>query len=183
MPSTALQNLRKRLHEIDEILAARNAICPANAGRPAQRKGAAVIAGGTVLLSALFEGYIEELYELAVDKLYAAYPAQDRKDLRDHTSEKNNNANVHQVNTLFFYLGVPWVMSHPKLHWKKFTNQSVRDRLAELSRARNLLAHGKSKAVTKPKLVAWRAYVERLAEKLDEIAADHVQARTGTRPW
>jgi hypothetical protein len=69
MPSQALVALKSRLRDVDEILAARDAICPAGAGRPAQRKGAAVLAGGTVLLAAVFEGYVEHLYELSVDIL------------------------------------------------------------------------------------------------------------------
>jgi hypothetical protein len=105
MPSKPLSDLQERLKDIDEILSARDAICPTGAGRPAQRKGAAVIAGGTVLLSALFEGFVEELFELTVDQLYASTPAGTRNTLKEHTSRKNNNANVHQVNTLFFYLG------------------------------------------------------------------------------
>lgn len=183
MSSKPLADLKARLNEVDELLAARDAICPAGAGRPAQRKGAAVIAGGTVLLSALFEGFIEELYNLSVDSLYAAYPVADRENLKNFTSEKNNNANVHQVNTLFFYLGIPWVMTHPKIHWKKFNNVSVRDRLGRLSKARNELAHGKSHSVTKPQLKAWRDFIERLAEKLDLVAGDHIEAKTGVRPW
>lgn len=183
MPSKPLADLQSRLKDIDEILAARDAICPTGAGRPAQRKGAAVIAGGTVLLSALFEGFVEELFELTVDRLYAGTPAGTRTTLKEHTSRKNNNANVHQVNTLFFYLGVPWVMSHPKIHWRKFNNAKVQERLGKLSKARNELAHGKNHAVTKPMLKAWRDFVWRLAGKLDEIAADHIQKRTGVRPW
>lgn len=183
MPSKPLEDLRARLKEIDEVLSARDAICPTGAGRPAQRKGAAVIAGGTVLLSALFEGFIEELYELAIDKLYSSYPQADRNNLKNHTSEKNNNANVHQVNTLFFYLGIPWVMGHKKVHWKKFANAKVQEKLGKLSKARNELAHGKSHAVTKPTLKAWRDFVERLAEKLDEIAADYIEKKIDARPW
>ncbi len=183
MPSKPLTDLKVRLKDVDELLAARDAICPAGAGRPALRKGAAVIAGGTVLLSALFEGFIEELYNLSVDTLFATYPVADRTNLKNFTSEKNNNANVHQVNTLFFYLGIPWVMTHPKVHWKKFTNASVRERLGKLSKARNELAHGKTHSVTKPQLKAWRDFIERLAEKLDVIAADHIETKTGVRPW
>lgn len=183
MSSAALTNLQARLRDVDEILAARDAICPAGAGRPAQRKGAAVIAGGAVLLSALFEGFIEDLYELTIDALHPAVADGIRADLKNHTSRKNNNANVHQVNTLFFYLGVPWVMAHPKVHWRKFNNSKVQGRLGELSKARNELAHGKIHAVTKPMLKGWRDFIGRLSEKLDEIAADRVQAATGVRPW
>jgi hypothetical protein len=183
MPSQALNDLKTRLRDVDEILSARDAICPTGAGRPAQRKGAAVLAGGTVLLAALFEGFVEDLYEVSVDKLFATYPAADRQNLKKHTSERNHNANVHQVNNLFFYIGLPWVMSHPNVHWKKFNNASVQARLGKLSKARNELAHGQHHSVTKPQLKAWREFVERLAEKLDSIAFNHILASTGAAPW
>lgn len=117
------------------------------AGRPVRRKGAAVVAGGTVLLSALFEGFVEEPYELSVDTLYSNHPQTLRNKLKEHTSEKNNNANVHQVSTLFFYLGIPWVMSHAKVHWRKCNNEAVQSKLGKLSIARNKLAHGAAHSV------------------------------------
>ncbi len=183
MSSVPLTKFKHRLQEVDEIVAARDAICPTGAGRPARQKGAAVISGGTVLLSALLEGFLEELYELAVDELYQHIPVGDRTELKEHTSRRNNNANVHQVNTLYFYLGVPWVMSHRKMRWQKCSNAKVQERLRNLSKARNQLAHGGSRIVRKQTLTAWRDFAERLASKLDEIAADRVEAETGRRPW
>lgn len=50
MPSDANIKLKKRLKEIDEVISAHDAICPANAGKPALQKGAAVIKAGTTLL-------------------------------------------------------------------------------------------------------------------------------------
>ena len=128
-------------------------------------------------------GALEEIYELAVDELYQSIPEVDRKELKSHTSQKNNNANVHQVNTLFFYLGIPWVMSHQKLRWKKCSNSKVQEKLRNLSKARNQLAHGGSRIVRKQTLVAWRDFSERLANKLDEITADHIEEKLGNRPW
>lgn len=183
MASEPLKKFKHRLQEVDEIVAARDAICPAGAGRPARQKGAAVISGGTVLLSALFEGFLEELYELSVDELYQHMPESDRNELKKHTSRRNNNANVHQVNTLFFYLGIPWVMSHRKMRWQNFANSKVQARLRNLSKARNQLAHGGSRIVRKQTLTAWRDFAEKLAGKLDEIAADRVEVETGRRPW
>jgi hypothetical protein len=183
MASRPLLNLKARLTDIDEVIAARDAVCPSGAGRPAQRKGAAVIAGGVVLLAALFEGFVEDLFDLSVDTLYATKPVADRNNLKTHTSQKNNNANVHQVNTLFFYLGVPWVMAHKKICWKKCNNASVQGKLSKLSKARNELAHGQTHTVHKTTLKTWRQFIEKLAEKLDLVAADHIQSETGVRPW
>jgi hypothetical protein len=176
-------NLRARLREVDEIVQARDAICPPGRGRPQARQGAAVLAGGTVLLSALFEGYVEDLFDATVDVLYSHFSTQERRDLKRNTSRKNHNASVYKVNNLFFYLGMPWVMKSPQLRWQKFSNASVRSRLDELAEARNKIAHGASYVVRKSSLTAWRGFVERLAEQLDALTADHVLDRTGHRPW
>lgn len=183
MPSNAYQDLISRLKDIDEIIAARDAICPANAGRPAQRKGAAVINGGTVLLSAIFEGFVEDLYDAAVDILYASAPAADRKKLKENTSAKNHNANIHQVNNLFFYVGIPWIMSHNSICWQKYSNTKIQETLGHLSKARNQLAHGSHHKVLKKNLVFWKYFIERLSLKLDEIVALEIESRTGKRPW
>jgi hypothetical protein len=183
MSSISAQNLKKRLREIDEIVSARDAICPAGAGKPAERKGAAVLKAGTTLLSALLEAYVEELYELSLDKLHPSRPT-DVNELKKHTSEKNHNANIHQINNLFFYVGIPWIMSETKVRWQKCANSKVQKTLAALAKARNEIAHGNSKrTITKKQLAYWRVFVERLADRLDEVVADHIEARIGQRPW
>lgn len=182
MPSDANTKLKQRLLEIDEVVAARDAICPVGAGKPALRKGAAVLKAGTTLLAAVFEGFVEELYEKSLDLLHPTLPTE-VKELKKHTSEKNHNANNHQVNNLFFYVGIPWVMQSTKVRWQKFSNKKVRETLGGLSAARNKIAHGKSHSVTKSQLIFWREFIERLADRLDIVVADHIEKQTGVRPW
>lgn len=182
MPSDANLKLRKRLLEIDEVISARDAICPAGAGKPALKKGAAVIKAGVTLLAAVFEAFVEELYEKSLDLLHPTLIAE-VKELKKHTSEKNNNANNHQVNNLFFYAGIPWIMQSPKVRWQKFSNKKVRDTLGALSSARNKIAHGGVHAVRKNELVFWRDFIGRLADRLDVVSADHIEKQTGVRPW
>jgi len=50
MPSQHLSDFKAKLLDFDEIISARDSICPSGAGKPAQRKGAAVIRGGVVHL-------------------------------------------------------------------------------------------------------------------------------------
>lgn len=182
MPSAANIKLKKRLLEIDEVISARDAICPAGAGKPALKKGAAVINAGTTLLAAVFEAFVEELYESSLDLLHPNLPAE-VKALKKHTSEKNNNANNHQVNNLFFFVGIPWIMQSSKICWKKFTNKKVQETLGNLSAARNKIAHGVVHQVTKSKLVFWREFIGRLADRLDVVVADHIEKQTTVRPW
>lgn len=182
MPSEAYAKLVTRLNEITEVISARDAICPPGAGKPAERKGSAVLKAGTTLLAALFEAYVEELFEKTLDTLHPEMVPEVRE-LKKHTSEKNNNANNHQVNNLFFYAGIPWIMHSPKVRWQKFSNQKVRDTLGELSAARNKIAHGKNPVVTKKQLVFWKLFIERLAGRLDVVAQEHIAKETGLMPW
>jgi hypothetical protein len=182
MPSDANKKLEIRLSEIDEVISARDAICPNGAGKPALRRGAAVLNAGTTLLAAVFEGFVEELYENTLDLLHPTMTAE-VKELKNHTSEKNHNANNHQVNNLFFYTGIPWIMQSNKVCWQKFSNKRVRETLGKLSTARNKIAHGKSHPVTKKQLVFWRDFISRLAGRLDIVVADHVESQTTVRPW
>jgi hypothetical protein len=182
MASDANVKLKKRLLEIDEVVSARDAICSAGAGKPALQKGAAVIRAGTTLLSAVFEAFVEELYEKSLDILHPTLPAE-VKELKRYTSEKNNNANNHQVNNLFFYVGIPWIMQSNKIRWQKFSNKKVRETLGNLSTARNKIAHGGSHSVTKNQLMFWRVFIARLADRLDVVVADHIEKQTGARPW
>jgi hypothetical protein len=181
-PSNANIRLKKRLLEIDEVISARDSICPTGAGKPAVQKGAAVIKAGTTLLAAVFEAFVEELFERSLDILHPTLPSE-VKELKKHTSEKNHNANNHQVNNLFFYVGIPWIMQSSKVRWQKFSNNKVRVTLGNLSAARNKIAHGGSHSVTKSQLVFWRDFIARLADRLDVVVADHIEKETGKRPW
>lgn len=183
MASPALTTLKKRLREVDEVVEARDRISPTGAGRPAQRRGAAVVRAGTMLLAALFEGYVEDVYDCAVDLVYAAYSKSERTNLKNDTSGQMHNASPFKVNRLFFNLGIPWVMSSASLRWQKYPNDKVQKMLQSLVTARNKIAHGKTHTVRRETLVSWRAQIERLAERLDVVVADYVEAQTGNRPW
>ena len=135
-----------------------------------------------MLLSAVFEAFIEDLFEKSLDILHPTL-VQEVRELKKHTSEKNHNANNHQVNNLFFYAGIPWIMLSKKVRWQKFSNSKVRETLGKLSTARNKIAHGGSHSVTKKQLVFWKDFIARLADRLDLVVADHIEKQTGTRPW
>ncbi|WP_146444155.1 HEPN domain-containing protein [Botrimarina colliarenosi] len=183
MSSQARTDLTRRLKDFDEIMTARDTVCPANAGRPAQKKGAALIRSAVVMLAASFEGYIEEVFDAAVDLIHANETEADRKTLKKDTSGSLNNASVFKVNRLFFNLGLPWIMQHRDVRWQKFTNAKVQETLGKLVTARNSIAHGGSKTVSKLTAKKWKGCVERLADRIDVIVSDHVQSQTGNRPW
>ncbi len=183
MPSQAALTLATRLGDFDEILAARDHFCPRGAGRPAQRKGRSLLRAGTVLLAAALEAYVEDIFDAAVDMVFAAATADERKSLKKNTSERLNNASVFKVDLLYFTLGIPWVMQSTKLRWRKCSNASVRLTLDAIITTRNKIAHGTDAGVTKPKAKRWRNFANHFPKRFDEVIADHIEAKTAARPW
>ncbi len=187
MTSPPRNKLIKRLKEIDELIAARDSICSGKVGKPAKDQGAAVISSATLLLSAIFEAYIEEIFDLSLDKIHKTDDNDDAnakvEELKKYTSHKNNNVNIHNINNLFFYIGIPWIMSHENIRWKKFHNQKVQELIKELSMSRNSIAHGVEERVTKQKLLKWKNGIENVSIKIDEVVKKHIKKITQTNPW
>lgn len=183
MPSQAASTLATRLRDFDEILAARDHFCPKGAGRPAKRKGASLLRAGTVMMAAALEAYVEDIFDAGVDLIFAAATADERKSLKKNTSERLNNASVFKVNLLYFSLGIPWVTQSAKLRWRNCSNASVRSTLDAIITTRNKIAHGTDAGVTKPQARRWRDFADQFPKKFDEVIADHIETRTGARPW
>jgi hypothetical protein len=134
--------LDRRLQDFNELMQARDAICPSDAGRPAQRQGAAIIRSSVVMLSAAFEAYVEEIYETAVDIIFASTSDASRNTLKNDTSRKLHNASTFKVDRLFFNVGLPWIMQTSSIRWRKFSNKSVQAELNKIIKTRNAIAHG-----------------------------------------
>lgn len=183
MPSQPRIELDRRLADFEELMRARDAVCPSNPGRPAERQGAAIIRSSVVMLSAAFEAYVEELFDEAADLIFASAAKSDLNELKKDTSEKLNNASTFKVNRLFFNLGIPWIMQHPRVRWQKFSNQSVQEELNRIIKARNSIAHGGNKSVHKATALKWKGVIQKLSDRLDLLVAEHVENQNGTRPW
>ncbi len=183
MPSPARTHLESRLQDFDELIAARDLVCPDGRGRGRDAQGAAILRSSVVLLSAAFEAYVEEVYDAAVDLVFTQVSQGERNTLKNDTSGKLNNASTAKVNRLFFNLGIPWIMKHRRVRWQKFSNASVQKELDRIVKARNEVAHGESPYLRKATLLRWKGVIQRLADRLDEVVADHVHARTTVRPW
>lgn len=183
MPSQARVALDEQIKDFDELMQARDTICPDGAGRPAKRQGAAIIRASVLMLAAAFEAYAEDVYEEAVDLIYANKTAAKRQALKGDTSQKMNNATIYKLNNLFIHLGISWIMDHPRICWQKFSNASVQDTLGALMAARNRNAHGRPKGVRKPTAVKWRYFSLKLADRIDLVVAERVDEVPGNRPW
>ena len=183
MSSIARTELNRRLKDFDELMHARDQVCPNGAGRPAQRQGQAIVHGSVVLLSAAFEAFVEELYEEAVDVVYAHADPSDILQLKKNTSHRMNNADTFKVNHLFFNIGIAWIMKMRRIRWQKFSNSKVQKTLNKMIEARNAVAHGKNPGLRKSQAVNWRSFVERLSDRLELTVADELERWGYTRPW
>lgn len=183
MPSQPRTELDNRLKDFDELMLARDLVCPDGRGRKRERQGAAILRSSVVLLSAAFEAYVEEVYEEAVDLVFATVSSGQRNALKNDTSGNLHNATTAKVDRLFFHLGLPWIMRHQRIRWQKFSNDKVRSELDRIVRTRNEVAHGKSPHIRKSTAKRWKGVIERLADRIDAIVASHVESQTGARPW
>jgi hypothetical protein len=183
MASAARGAFTIQLRDFDEIITARDAICSHGADRPAQRRGAAVTRAAVVMLSVSFGSYVDGLYDLAVDQLLSSYSNAHRNSLKNKTSKRWENATVSKLTKRFLNLGIPWIMEDSRIHWQKFSNAPVWNILDEIVNVRNSNAHGTPRMVGKLAAIKWKDALEELADKLDEIVADHIDQETGIRPW
>ena len=183
MTSEARVELSRRIADFDELMDARDTVCPSGAGRPAQRQGQAIVHAAVVLLAAAFEAYVEEIYDEAVDIVFDEAEDSDIKQLKANTSGRLNNASVFRVNQLFFNLGIPWIMKEEKIRWQKFSNQKVRKTLDEFITSRNKVAHGGNPGLRKSSATKWRGFVERLADRIELVVADAIEDWEYDRPW
>lgn len=173
MPSQALAALTDRLRDVDQLMDAHRAVGGAQRGRRFEVEG--LNRAAVLMLSAHFEGYIEDLMAEALAAL------------NPHLGVKPLTGNFHnpwpdRIDELFAFLG----MNQPSksISWQRAGNKAVRDNLGKLVRTRNQLAHGTTGvSVYKSEITSLRKYVEGFAQRFDELVRHQVQSLTGAPPW
>jgi hypothetical protein len=172
MPSHARAALEDRLGDLDQLLTM------ARPG-PLSDQAAAVSRSAVVLLYAAWEVFVEGLF---TEYVHALTCPQVAAQITAQGTDRFNNPNVDNVRQLFrrvlpddVWDGVAW-QCHPR--------DRVRERLNMIGKLRHKVAH----RVDRPK-VSWRAvkhnraFIVRLADKLDRRVSSMVEAVTGSRPW
>ncbi len=133
-----------------------------------------------VLLCAHLQGFIEDLHKEAANIILAG-----RVNNIDNVVKqaKLGNANPHAdiIEKMFNGIGIFEVMDD--IVWQKTSNKSVRKRLTDYITIRNRVAHGNQESISKQKVVQFKDFVERLAQKLDEKINSQIKSFTGTSPW
>lgn len=177
MPSSARVHLLVALADVDEIINAHVALTGGGRGRPTARQGAAVTRSGVVLLAALFEAFVEDLFEEAADIIYQGWTAAERTQFLKETSERLNNASVFKSNFLYFNLGIPWVFNG--IRWQKFTNAIVKAQVDAMVTMRNRIGHGGQPTVQLRTLRYWRNMIANLAPRFEAKVSAEVSRVCG----
>jgi hypothetical protein len=204
LPSTAHANLKNRLADIDQLVAAHTALTKfkkaeaaavggglkqivdvVNAlvqqpgkGRPSEVS--ALNRAAFVLLTAHFQGFVDELHREAAGYVLAG-KVTSIDDTVKMIKPRNANPHVDIIEKMFAGLGCYEIMN--SISWNKCTNATVKKRLTDYIETRNKIAHGKQLAITKAQVVSYKQYVELLAGKLTAVVAAKVKLVTGKAPW
>ncbi len=209
MGTKALTQLNKRLEDIDRLLEAHRSLSQfrqiraATSGQAdivralaiAQRAFSGPLRGrrwgmealnraGVVLLTAHLEGYIEDLFEeaanlIASEVFYTTY--YDVNSFIAQATGPFHSPNPQNIKSLFARLGINDVLA--SVQWNPLTNKDVRQRLGDLVKLRNEIAHGEQPSVTTVQLAREVAFVRRLARKLDNRLYQYVLNIIGIPLW
>lgn len=132
------------LHHVNELIGVREYIHGGEPGAPhvrdGHRVGESLNRSCIVLLSALLQGYVENVFVDASRRLFTALVTpEDEEDYRK-SFRHWGNPSAENIERLFFRLGVHYVLNG--LSWKNCPNSSVRWYLTNLALIRNQIAHG-----------------------------------------
>jgi hypothetical protein len=204
--SQALDDLEKRLKDVDQLLAAHKAITKFKNAETAAKAGGgslldiskvfdvlvtdpgrgkpkevdAINRAAFVLLCAHLQGFIDDLHREAAQAVLLHKVADIEATIK---LIKPRNANPHSdiIDMMFAGLGIYDLMR--EVSWQKCANKTVRERLSTYITERNRIAHGGQAAITKRKVEQFKKYVQTLASRLDESVAAKAQELIGRRPW
>lgn len=175
MASRSLHALADRLRDVDELMDAHAHVQVAHAPADPTYELDGMNRAAILMLSAHFEGYLEELMR---ESLEAIDPQLDA----DPLLRGFGNPWPNRIDELFSFLGMRQP-SH-EICWEEATSSHVRGRLEHLVRIRNQVAHGQiDVSVAKADVTTLRTYVERFSRGMDGAVHAHLVTLTGREPW
>lgn len=188
--SKAYSCLAILLEEVDLIIAA---LPKKVRGRPKKdernninNKRDALCKAALVLLSAALEAYCERLCgecnTYLKEKLGGLLDKSDY-DFIERSIKGSHGADTKHITGLFSLVGIPWI-TYESIGWQKNSPAGIRKELRAMASVRNRIAHGAKSTVSEGRVLYWRNFVFRFADKLEEITGNHLAKRTNTnRPW
>jgi hypothetical protein len=175
MASRSLHALADRLRDVDDLMDAHAHVQAAHAPHDPDYELDGMNRAAILMLSAHFEGYLEELMR---ESLAAIDPQLDA----DPLLRGFGNPWPNRIDELFSFLGMRQP-SH-RISWEDASSTHVRERLEHLVRVRNQVAHGQIDVVVYRRDVTdLRGCVEGFARGMDAAVHAHLTTLTGAAPW
>ncbi|GAB5460211.1 HEPN domain-containing protein [Hoeflea alexandrii] len=169
---------------VDELISVRQIQHGGARGAPKRvedgsREGASINRSSIVLLSALLQSYVQEVFETAAKQALPALAADDVWTSYWKQMKSWGNPSAENTKTLFLKIGIHDVFDG--LSWQKCDNSLIRSRLNQLNHVRNSIAHGAAVLrvndvdyfLTLQKVKTFRNFAEAFADRFE----DHVMAK------
>ncbi len=133
------------LHYVNELIAVRQNQHGGGGGAPpiinGQRVGASINRSCVVMLSALLQTHVEDVFKEAARRVFPALNANPPAFDRYWNLIKNwGNPSDANIIGLFILVGIPDVFD--RLSWQGTNNADIRRRFDEINQIRNRIAHG-----------------------------------------
>lgn len=163
---------------VDELISVRQVLHGGNRGAPKKvedgsREGASINRSCVVLLSALLQSYVQEVFEIAAKQALPSLAADEVWKAYWKQMKGWGNPSADNTKTLFLKIGVHDVFDG--LRWQSCDNALVRSRLNQLNHVRNSIAHGAvtlrvndaDYALTLAKVKTFRNFAEAFAARFE----------------
>jgi hypothetical protein len=168
---------RLNLDAVDELISVRAQQHGGKPGAPkkvnGERVGSALNKSCILMLSALLQGYVEDVFVYASWRLFQKTLKDDETRRRYRTTfYRWGNPNSDNVKRLFFRLGIEDVFDG--LTWQKTQPKAIRAKLDEINELRNKIAHGQSlpEAVSLNQVKRLRNFVEQFGGRFGSHVRD-----------
>ena len=111
MSSRALEDLQRRLRDVEELMSAREKVVGTSRGR--KWTGGAIVRAGVVMLCAAAEAFVKDLFDEAAGLIFNMQD-EEFKEFRRHTNKRFANIQPFYIDMLYFNLGLPFVLKDIK---------------------------------------------------------------------
>lgn len=169
---------------VDELISVRQVQHGGARGAPKRvedgsREGASINRSSIVLLSALLQAYVQDVFATAAKQVLPALETEEVWKSYWKQMKGWGNPSADNAKTLFLKIGIHDVFDG--LSWQKCDNSLVRSRLNQLNHVRNSIAHGSTVlrlndadySLTLAKVKTFRNFAEAFAARFE----DHVMAK------
>ncbi len=137
------------------------------------REGAALNKSCVMMLSAVLQAHIEDVFLVVSRRLFKTLKGDDVIERYTNSYYRWGNPDANNIRNLFRRLGIDNVFEG--LSWQKATTENIKEKLVKINETRNRIAHGKDSdpALTLSMIDNWCNFVDNFGSRF----AAHVMTK------